>query len=82
VPDGRVTSRLERNPEKLEWFSSITIGFRQFLDSSNFVIEDGIEDVLDHLCGAVRERVGDEELDVGGRSRTGSVEVHIALTLL
>ena len=73
-----MASRFERDPEELERLSGVTILFLEFLDLGNLVVEHGVEDVLDHGRSAVGERVGDEELDVGDRSRrsrAGNVEV-------
>ena len=78
APDTAVASWVQRDPEELERLSGDAILLGEFLDLGDLVVEHGIEDVLDRCRSDVAERVGDEELDVGDRSRrsrAGNVEV-------
>ena len=68
-PDTTVASWLERNPEELERLSGDAVISLELLDLGDLVVEDRVEDVLDRCSSDMAERVGDEELDVGDRSR-------------
>ena len=68
-PDTAVAIWGQRDPEEFELLPGDTILLGELLDLGDLVVEYSIEDVLDRCSSDMAERVGDEELDVGDRSR-------------